>query len=57
MNEKIKEAVYVALCGAAFYQAAKYLKTDAPVALVIGTAVGQILATPLTRSNEKGNTY
>jgi hypothetical protein len=55
MNEKIKEAVYVALCGAVFYRAAKYLKADAPVALVIGTAVGQILATPLKRKDEKGH--
>ncbi|MGQ1786359.1 hypothetical protein [Saccharicrinis sp. GN24d3] len=50
MNEKIKEAVYVALCGATFYQAAKYLKTDATVALVIGTAVGNILATPVKKT-------
>lgn len=50
MNDKIKEAVYVALCGAAFYQAAKHLKVDAPVALVIGTAVGQILATPVKKT-------
>ncbi len=46
MNEKVKEAVYVAACAAAFYTAAKYLKQDTSVAVVLGTAVGQILATP-----------
>ena len=46
MNEKIKEAVYVAITGGAFYYAAKAFKADANVALIIGTALGKILATP-----------
>ncbi|WP_171973204.1 hypothetical protein [Saccharicrinis aurantiacus] len=47
MNDKIKEAVYVAACAAAFYTAAKYLKKDTTVAVVLGSAVGQIFATPI----------
>nr|WP_321453596.1 hypothetical protein [uncultured Carboxylicivirga sp.] len=50
MDNKIKEAVYVALCGATFYQAAKWMKKDPTVALVIGTAVGNILATPVKKT-------
>lgn len=45
MNEqRIKEAVYVALFGGAFYYAAKALKTNATAALIIGTAIGRILS-------------
>ncbi len=46
MNEKIKEAVYVAACAATFYAAAKWMKKDTTVAVVLGSAVGQIFATP-----------
>jgi 16S rRNA U1498 N3-methylase RsmE len=46
LNEKIKEAVYVALTGGTFYYAAKLLRMDANAALIVGTAVGKILATP-----------
>ncbi len=45
-DEKIKEAVYVALTGGSFYYAAKLLKVDAIAALIVGTAIGKILATP-----------
>jgi len=47
MNEKIKEAVYVALAGATFYGAARCLKLDTNAALIVGAAVGKILATPI----------
>ncbi len=46
LNERIKEAVYVALTGGTFYYAAKLLKMDANAALIVGTAIGKILATP-----------
>jgi hypothetical protein len=45
-REKINEAVYVALAGGTFYYAAKLLNTDAIAALIVGTAVGKIIATP-----------
>jgi hypothetical protein len=51
LNEKIKEAVYVALTGGTFYYAAKLLKMDANAALIVGTAVGKILATPSKTRN------
>lgn len=47
LNEKIKEAVYVALSGGTFYYAAKLLKMDANAALIVGTAIGRILSTPI----------
>lgn len=45
-DDKIKDAVYVALYGASFYCAAKALNLNASVALVVGTAIGKILAIP-----------
>jgi len=46
INERIKNAVYVAVTGGTFYYAAKLLKMDANAALIVGTAIGKILATP-----------
>lgn len=46
IDERIKNAVYVALTGGTFYYAAKLLKMDANAALIVGTAIGKILATP-----------
>ena len=51
LNNRIKEAVYVALTGGTFYYAAKLLKMDANAALIVGTAVGKILATPSINRN------
>jgi hypothetical protein len=51
ISDKIKEAVYVALTGGTFYYAAKLLKMDANAALIVGTAVGKILATPVKPNN------
>jgi len=52
MNDKIKEAVYVALYGGIFYGAAKALKLDANAALIIGTAIGKIMVTPSKTNND-----
>ncbi len=51
MKEKIKEAVYVALTGGVFYYSAKALKLDANAAVILGTAIGKILATQKINSN------
>jgi len=51
MNQNIKEAVYVALVGGAFYCAAKHLKADANAALILGTALGKIFAQPSKKTN------
>jgi len=44
MKKEIKEAVYVAFAGGLFYFAAKRLNVDAYAALLVGTAVGKIVA-------------
>ncbi len=44
MNEKINEAVYVALCCGTAYYTAHVLKVDKAVAVMVGTAVGKLLS-------------
>lgn len=43
MNDRTKEAVYIALSGLVCYEVAKHLKLDTNAALIIGALIGKVL--------------